>query len=71
VLDGSRRECRDMGVMADPQVTARHESLFQSQPALRQVFKYLQPQIILSSPLQLDGAHQFRYGLEHLHFPSG
>jgi len=55
VLDGGRREYRDMGIMADPQVTARHEGLFQPQPALRQVLhnvdKHLQPQVILSSPL--------------------
>ena len=55
MLDDSRCEYRDMGIMADPQVTAHHESLFQPQPAVRQVLhnvdEHLQSQVVLSSTL--------------------
>ena len=71
MLDDSGCEHRDLGVMADSQITAYHESLFQSQPSVRQVLhnvnEHLLPQVIPSSPLQLYGAHQFWCVLKHLH----
>ena len=73
MLDDSRREYRDLAVMADSQVTTCHESFFQPQPVVRQVVhnvdQYLLPQVVPPSPLQLYGTHQFWYVLKILHLP--
>ena len=63
MLDNSCREYRDLGIMADSQVTACYEGLFQSQSAVWQILhivdEHLQSQVVPSPPLQLYGAYKF------------